>query len=598
MRDSQTRDRILDKAQGALVAAAVGDALGWPSEQNSQNISKPSSPKPSESFSSWCRRSGGGYYSHEERILPGEYSDDTQLLLATARSILRGQHWWNHLTLVEIPAWTLYERGGGGATKKAADQWIGGQAPWSAKNWTAIHRYFEAGGNGVAMRILPHCLAGASEDRFSGIASSIMANGVTTHGHPRALVGALVYGFALWRTLRESGRLRYGELIDEVISDPNQWAPIPDIAALAPSWWTAAKKSHAGRYDEVWTATVQEALQLLRRCQDGIGRGALAVDDKTLADLGCFEPKTNGAGTTAAAAALFLASRYAASPMLGVRQAAFMMSADTDTIASMSGGLLGALQGVEWLGPLASQVQDTEYLLKTADTLVSSTARELPSCEGQKMAVSGTELRDFKAILPSLAMGDVVSLPDGREAQLTGNHELPARDASVTVVQWKLAASDGQTIYVKSFSRRSKRPGSRESNGPDLFRQLKKDTSTASAAGPVRVLSKLPVRDVERSRGFYEGLLGCSVETSSRGLLIGKALLLVASRPDSWSAPRCLAVPVVSIGVPSVERVYAMVYRSPVPIVEPLATRAGTPSFRCLDPDGNALEVYQSSAET
>lgn len=67
----------------------------------------------------WNRRAGGKYWPHEEKILRGEYSDDTQLIIATARSLLRGRQWSNFFRQAELPAWLKYERGGGGATKRA-----------------------------------------------------------------------------------------------------------------------------------------------------------------------------------------------------------------------------------------------------------------------------------------------------------------------------------------------------------------------------------------------------------------------------------------------------------------------------------------------
>ncbi|WP_434785872.1 ADP-ribosylglycohydrolase family protein [Bacillus velezensis] len=88
---------------------------------------------------------------------PGSYSDDTQLLFATARS-LENKNWFSHFVKIELPTWLLYERGGGGATKRAADLWSNGHPPLEARKTKKddIKCYFEAGGNGVTMRILPH----------------------------------------------------------------------------------------------------------------------------------------------------------------------------------------------------------------------------------------------------------------------------------------------------------------------------------------------------------------------------------------------------------------------------------------------------------
>ena len=125
---------ILNKTVGAMFGAACGDALGWPNERIGRSPSEKTKSKGSLSeFRKWKRRSGGRYYPHEEIIDAGTYSDDTQLILCIARSLLHGRQWWDRFSRVELPFWTLYEKGGGGATKRAADAWTGGIPPWSEK---------------------------------------------------------------------------------------------------------------------------------------------------------------------------------------------------------------------------------------------------------------------------------------------------------------------------------------------------------------------------------------------------------------------------------------------------------------------------------
>lgn len=105
----------LARAEGALLALAAGDALGWPQEMPRSSRGNPASKGPHVEFEGWTRRSGGRFRPFEESIRPGEYSDDTQLTLAVARSRTNhGSAWWKALTKVELPLWTLYERGGGG----------------------------------------------------------------------------------------------------------------------------------------------------------------------------------------------------------------------------------------------------------------------------------------------------------------------------------------------------------------------------------------------------------------------------------------------------------------------------------------------------
>jgi ADP-ribosylglycohydrolase len=206
--------RLTQNAIGALLAAACGDALGWPVEPRGNRVGGTRDLEPQLRFIEWTRREGGRYAPHERRIPPGTYSDDTQLLLAVARSLVTGEGWWARLTQLELPLWTLYELGGGGAMRRAAQSWAKGIAPWSKEAKPAERRkYFDAGSNGVVMRIAPHAIYGGADRSFDRVAERIVADGLTTHGHPRALVGALAAGYAIWTALRWRGKLGYGELV-------------------------------------------------------------------------------------------------------------------------------------------------------------------------------------------------------------------------------------------------------------------------------------------------------------------------------------------------------------------------------------------------
>ncbi|NJD02027.1 MAG: hypothetical protein FIA99_05405 [Ruminiclostridium sp.] len=136
----------------AIDSATVVDKVG-----KASNTIK--NTKASDKFLEWTRRSGGWYWSHNEKILPGEYSNDTQMILAVARSIITG-NWEYTLTKKELPYWLGYERGGGSALKNAAKLLKNSVVPWESKE---SREYYMAGGNGAAMRILPHVIAAAQK---------------------------------------------------------------------------------------------------------------------------------------------------------------------------------------------------------------------------------------------------------------------------------------------------------------------------------------------------------------------------------------------------------------------------------------------------
>lgn len=112
-------EAYLDKYFGAVLSAVIGDALGWPYEDRSNNVSPLREVKIRNCFVDWTRRGGGQYYRHRELIKAGEYSDDSQLLLSTVRSLRYKKEWSKAFLMQELPSWPIYERGGGGATLRA-----------------------------------------------------------------------------------------------------------------------------------------------------------------------------------------------------------------------------------------------------------------------------------------------------------------------------------------------------------------------------------------------------------------------------------------------------------------------------------------------
>ena len=164
-----------------------------------------------------------------------------------------------------------------------------------------------------------------------------------------------------------------------------------------------------------------------------------------------------GAGTVSAAAAAYLTARYAAHPPQGVLRAAFESGADTDTIAAMTGGLMGCLAGIEWLPDPWLQVQDAEYLRSMARRIAMG-----PEGADQHPV---EQVRDPKSIFSDLARnGDCeVALGGLGRVQATALTRLKPIAKSISVRGWRLRTFDGQTMYVTSVDRltrtRAAQPG-------------------------------------------------------------------------------------------------------------------------------------------
>ena len=429
------------KAEGAFLTFAAGDALGWPQEFGGTGRARAGEPVPHVEFRTWTRRSGGRHRSFTEVVGTGEYSDDTQLLLAVARSrTTYGADWWKAFATVELPLWTLYERGGGGATKRAARAWMDGGPPWKATQPDSVRRYFDAGGNGAAMRVLPHAVFLARLDNPGELVRDVVLDGLATHGHPRALVGAAAYAYGAWSLVRRTRTLGYGELLDLLLDESAAWGTFPQPDRGGGTWLAAADRVSSG-YERLWTRTVGEMRALLETARRGVRAGALADDHAMLAELGCFG-SAKSAGTVTAAGAAYLASRHAAQPAQGVLRAAFESGADTDTLAAMAGGLLGCLAGLEWMPRPWLDVQDAGYLRRMADRVAAG-----PTDAERLTVPPRPDSRVVRSELARNGVGDVVLCGGMRvRAQALAGPKPLATPAAVR--RWRLVTAEGQTLYV------------------------------------------------------------------------------------------------------------------------------------------------------
>jgi len=586
------------KAQAAFIALAAGDALGWPQELPNKVLGDRGNQPVVTSFRTWLRRGGGRFYPHEERIEAGEYSDDTQLTLAVARwRMYGGTSWWSALTRTELPLWSLYERGGGGATKRAVKMWIKGTPPWNVKDSKVVRRYFDAGGNGVTMRVLPHAIFYACKEDPFPLMRDVVKDGVATHGHPRALVGATTYAFAAWWLLRSDRTVRFGELVKVVLEKSTVWGALPASNSPRNGWFDAANRNTPDGYEGAWSSVVDEMRELLRRVEKGLNAGALADDDEILRDLGCFG-KAKGAGTVSTAAAVYLCARYAAQPAQAVLKAAFAHRADTDTVAAMCGGLVGCLAGEDWLPREWTSVQDYEYLRRMANEV----SQGPPAVHERPTALHTITQGELDALRSALADGQEYKLNlDGiREAEVTG-FICPESLSRTTFAQvWRLQVSDGQTLFVTKLGRKAPSESRTESHQSVLSEPSFLRTSGRAPVSATAVGLKLTVKDLKAMMAFYEGVLGLPAGKRSRRFVSFGALSLIDAKAaaelsggvvDPSAGARHSRI---QVQVNDIYAAHRCVQQAGSRVVQPVTGMPwGDRVFHCLDPEGNLVEVVQ-----
>jgi hypothetical protein len=168
--------------------------------------------------------------------------------------------------------------------------------------------------------------------------------------------------------------------------------------------------------------------------------------NEVLEKLGCFDKNVNGAGTVTAVAAIYLASKYASSPRLALTEAAYLKNADTDTLASMVGGLLGMLHGSEFLSMAWLDVQDYKFL------------KELvyykPKIDEQiKAPIFDYYNNEIKLKLKQMRMGDRFTFIPFGELTLKDKRLNKANIDGIIVHTLKLVSEEGQSLFVKTYEK-------------------------------------------------------------------------------------------------------------------------------------------------
>jgi ADP-ribosyl-[dinitrogen reductase] hydrolase len=181
-----------DRAIGCLLGAAVGDALGAPFEFLPGGVYARRFPAPERGGTG--ELIGGGRFGWE----PGEFTDDTQMGLVMARSILTHGRYDLDDIWTRWRTWAETSSDVGSTTRNAL----------VALDWREAgtrHRSIEyTAGNGALMRAFPLALATLGVDDETARAI-VLHQAASTHPHPAAGWGAWLAVAAMRAAIRSAG---------------------------------------------------------------------------------------------------------------------------------------------------------------------------------------------------------------------------------------------------------------------------------------------------------------------------------------------------------------------------------------------------------
>lgn len=363
----------LESIKRSSLWAAYGDALGFITELGDELAVTMRTKGQSRvtKLIPWTRRIGGQFGINIE-LPQGCYSDDTQLRLATSRSI-RGDGMFDVETFskIELPIFLSYALGAGVGTKSAAKSLGKRNIQWNSNFFKLQYsQYINGGGNGACMRIQPHIWCAPKNRTNAKILRDVARNTITTHGHCRALIGSAFHAMILRKTI-----------LGHSIPGPLQWhsvlSEIEMISRIMNSdeqlrmYWINNWEHESHQYfEDGIKQSISELRHDINLIEQFIGVSNLDLRSERsyreiASRLGCLDKKTRGSGTKTALIASYASYVFGENPHDGIVTIVNSLGTDTDTIATMAGAIMGVVATKD----PPEEVMDQKYVNEEAERL-------------------------------------------------------------------------------------------------------------------------------------------------------------------------------------------------------------------------------------
>ena len=451
-------DRTLQVTRSSLWAA-YGDALGWISELTDKpGLDRRTKGVPLQRPVKWRRFIGGRRYGITIDLPRGCYSDDTQLRLATSRAISRGWFDVDSFAKIELPVWLSYKFGAGRASTAASRNLAKRGVTWHLNQFKG---WENSGGNGAAMRVQPHIWATRDLNNPNSFLPDVIHNTVCTHSHPVGILGALLHALTLAETLDSQSIPGPDRLLNLLDSADAATELVKNDDKLKLTWWPT-RESVAGSFQSEWEHTVVQcraAIRVAAECTES--KSGEAGYSEIIDKLDLKNPQTRGSATLCAIAAVAL-SWCEPNIESALTVAANALGTDTDTIATMSGAIMGVI---------AKEDPPVDVL---DEELIRSEAQRLAAMASGS-ATAGHKYPEIHLWQAPRTLGDAIySTADGSywmsglgpAVQL--EDPVPSRDSKF---QWQwLRLSFGQTIFIRRRTKLPEVPNNEvQTSSSDLF---------------------------------------------------------------------------------------------------------------------------------
>lgn len=265
---------------------------------------------------------------------------------------------------------------------------------------------------------------------------------------------------------------------------------------------------------------------------------------------------------------------YATDPRRGVHFAAEAKGLDTDTVASMTGALLAAINGSEWLGDEIAGLQDADYIRRVASQiwaiLESKSWKTSRMVEDRQWKPAVIDVDRFSAAEP----GDKIEHDVFGTAVINSSADLAGPAGVIEMRAINVTAFGGQTITLYARTYRTK---------PEV-----------KLATQPKIGVRFYARDLKMVREFYEKVLGLTPTAESPSLLRYGPNIVFAEARSSESGSLFGYGPTgqsLVIEVVDLDRVFARLREFGIRLEENTHFSNRQMAF-FRDPEGRRIEVF------
>lgn len=362
----------LNKVINSSLWAAYGDALGFITELADEKVlrSRLGGDTKIESLRPWKRLIGGIHGATIE--LPfGAYSDDTQLRLATSRSISSdGTFDIELFAKVELPVFQSYSLGAGRGTKLAASNLANNNVTYFSNFYSDKGiSYFASGGNGASMRIQPHVWSRTNNSDVNKLLFDVFLNTISTHGNMVAIVGSAFHALSLRYSI-DIGAVPNRDICLKILKDITVLDEIIRLDSEIDSIWLPTWENNSSSdFRQELLSTLSSTRDLVERVFGFFERAERSSIKNIFVEFDAFNKNIRGSSilTSVLAVAIAHYTSSAEHAEVTLKEIVNCLGIDTDTIATKVGALIGSVVDE---AP-KDNVLDSDYILSEAKRMFS-----------------------------------------------------------------------------------------------------------------------------------------------------------------------------------------------------------------------------------